>query len=397
MLSKENDKSYKKSLWILFAVVATELIGFGLIIPILPQIAQRFQSNGILLGILLATYSLAQLLASPILGSLSDRYGRKPILVLSKFGSVVSYIILAFSFTYPLLLFSRALDGLTGGNISVARAYVADVTSPKDRAKGMAVIGIAFGVGFILGPALGGILFHISNSHTLPALVSGGLSAVALLLTVLFLKEPETHQTFKPASLQFLAGLREFKSKPVMAICILQLVFMIAFASFETTFAVFTHGEFGFTEQNNSMIFFYMGMLALVVQGVITRRQMKNLVAAIFLGVSCMAMGLYTLGLSQHLFMMLGGLAMLSLGIGLVLSHSPALLSLSTDAQKTGQVMGIYEAINSFGRILGPLIAYAYFYHMLRTGYTVLALVLIVSGVAFSIVMRQPKKSKQYD
>ena len=128
--------------------------------------------------------------ANPILGSLSDKFGRRPVLILSKLGTMLAYIILANAFTYWVFLFSRLLDGFTGGNISVARAYVADVTEPKDRARGMAIIGMAFGTGFILGPALGGILFSMFDTHTIPCYFAAGLSAIAVIFTVLFLEEP---------------------------------------------------------------------------------------------------------------------------------------------------------------------------------------------------------------
>ncbi|MEK7299169.1 MAG: MFS transporter [Candidatus Margulisiibacteriota bacterium] len=144
------------ALFTLFWVVATELIGFGLIIPVLPQIAARYQPNPYLLGFLLASYSLCQFFSAPILGRLSDKYGRKPVLLVSKMGTCISYLIFAFSGTYWLILLSRMLDGFTGGNISVARAYVADVTTDEHRSRGMAVIGMAFGFGFLLGPAMGG-------------------------------------------------------------------------------------------------------------------------------------------------------------------------------------------------------------------------------------------------
>jgi len=155
-------KSYKKPFFTIFLIVATELIGFGLIIPILPQLALQFNPTGLQLGILLSAYSFAQFFAAPLLGGLSDKWGRKPILVLSKAGTVVSYVILAFSGSYSLFLVSRLLDGFTGGNIAVARAYLNDITAPEDRAKGMAIIGISFGVGFIIGPGIGGAVIWVS-------------------------------------------------------------------------------------------------------------------------------------------------------------------------------------------------------------------------------------------
>ena len=145
----------KRTGFILFLVVATELIGFGLIIPVLPQLALKFETSSFMIGLLMASYSIAQFFSAPLLGYFSDKIGRKPVLLLSKFGTVLSYMLLAVSQSYTLFLMARLLDGFTGGNISVVRAYVADVTTEKDRPKGMAIIGISFGFGFIIGPAIG--------------------------------------------------------------------------------------------------------------------------------------------------------------------------------------------------------------------------------------------------
>ena len=181
----------RRSFIVLFLLVATELIGFGLIIPVLPQIARQYQSNALLLGILLGSYSFTQFLSFPILGSLSDRFGRKPLLILCKIGTIIGYIIMAFSGSYAGLLIARLIDGFTGGNISVAKAYVTDITSPEDRPKGMAVIGMAFGTGFILGPALGGLLYSEPVNHFFPALVAASLSLFAAILTFFLLEEPK--------------------------------------------------------------------------------------------------------------------------------------------------------------------------------------------------------------
>ena len=145
-----NDNSLKRPFSILFLIVATELIGFGLIIPVLPQLALQFNVSTILIGVLMGAYSFAQFIASPILGTLSDRYGRKIILIISKLGTALAYVIMAKSQSYEWFLAARLLDGFTGGNIAVARAYIADITTAENRAKGMAVIGISFGIGFLL-------------------------------------------------------------------------------------------------------------------------------------------------------------------------------------------------------------------------------------------------------
>ena len=181
----------KKTDGIVFLLVATELIGFGLIIPILPQISQHYTNSGLLIGILLASYSFAQFFAAPFLGKLSDKIGRKPILILSKIGTIISYLILAYANSYFLLLISRLLDGFTGGNIAVARAYLSDISSEENRSKAMAIVGIGFATGFIIGPAIGGICYQISNNFSIAGYVGAILSTISLLITTLGINEPK--------------------------------------------------------------------------------------------------------------------------------------------------------------------------------------------------------------
>jgi len=176
-----------KNLLTIFLIVLIDLLGFGIILPLLPYIAEKYQANPFQIGLLTASYSFFQLIASPILGRLSDRYGRKKILMISQFGSVVGYLLLGLAGSLLLLFISRIVDGITGGNISIAQAYIADVTDKKNRAKGMGMIGAAFGLGFIFGPALGGLLAKISYST--PAYFAAGIAMLTVVTTYFFLKE----------------------------------------------------------------------------------------------------------------------------------------------------------------------------------------------------------------
>src|SRR3989339_1444590 len=178
----------RRDLFIIFLIILTDLIGFGIIIPILPTISEQIGITGLSLGFLVSAYPLAQFFSAPILGSLSDRYGRKPILVISKLGTVVAYLIFAYARSLPLLLISKLIDGATGGNIPAARAYISDITTKENRSRGMAVIGMGFGLGFIIGPALGGIFYSIGGSQGLPSLVGAALCLVSAVLTQVFLK-----------------------------------------------------------------------------------------------------------------------------------------------------------------------------------------------------------------
>ncbi len=349
--------SQHKSFAILFLIVATELIGFGLIIPILPQLAAQFQVKSIWLGVLLASYSLAQFIAAPILGGLSDVYGRKPILLLSKLGSCLAYGVLAVSHSYTMFLIARLIDGFTGGNISTARAYVADITTSETRPKGMAVIGISFGTGFILGPALGGFLYGHFVGHMVPALVAGSLSLLAFILTWAFLEEPSKRVPVG-SSRYFFQFSRIVTNPVIQMICLLQLVYMTVFSGFETTFSVFTSTMFHYTAQHNSMLFMYAGLLALGVQGIIMRKTSPRTKVMVGFGFVITAIGFLLLAVSQWLWGLLVALAVFSVGIGLVNAYLPSLLSTLCNQDDKGKVMGIYESLGSMGRILGPTIAY---------------------------------------
>src|SRR5712672_345357 len=176
-----------RPLLIIFLTILVNLIGFGIIIPLLPFYAQTFGASPLVIGLLFASFSLCQLIASPALGDLSDRYGRRPVLVFSLAGTVVSFVMLALAQSVTMLFLSRIVDGLSGGNISTARAYVADITEPKDRARAYGLIGAAFGLGFILGPALSAVLVGIS--YTAPIWAAAALTLVATLMAWLWLPE----------------------------------------------------------------------------------------------------------------------------------------------------------------------------------------------------------------
>ena len=177
---------------VLFLVVFVDLIGFGLLIPLLPFYVQRVGETADVITAVLGLYSLAQFLAAPVWGALSDRFGRKPVLVATSFGFTASFLMLAFADNLPLLIASRVFGGLMAGNIAAAQAYIGDITTPQNRARGMGVIGAAFGLGFVFGPAIGGVLGGPDLAHanyTAPALAAAGLTALAAVGAALFLKE----------------------------------------------------------------------------------------------------------------------------------------------------------------------------------------------------------------
>ena len=381
-----NPANTKKALFTLFLVVATELIGFGLIIPILPQLAFKMNVGSWGIGILMATYSLAQFFAAPILGSLSDQHGRKKLLIFSKLGSVLGYLLLAVSHNFILFFIARLIDGLSGGNISIARAYVSDVTTPENRAKGMAWIGIAFGTGFIFGPALGGLLYGFGNSQFIPALAAAFLSFIALILTIYILEEPQQRKPSQSALQSLKKGASVLKNPLILVIIGFHFVFMSLFSGFETSFSVFTHRLFGFTEKQNSLLFVFAGLMTLIIQGSITRRSFKNLRLVVWMGSVMAAFGFFGIGMAGTMTSLLISLFSLSCGVGLVGSYLPALLSIHAEKTKEGLTMGIYEGIGSLSRVVGPLIVFGLFIYPPSSAYLLFSGVLFIAGGIF--VMR---------
>src|ERR1700675_3107822 len=201
-----------RPLLIIFLTIFVNLVGFGIIIPLLPFYAETFGASPLVIGLLFAIFSLCQLITAPALGDLSDRYGRRPVLIFSLLGTVASFVMLALAQSLTMLFLARIVDGLSGGNISTARAYVADVTQPEDRARAYGLIGAAFGLGFILGPALTGVLAKVS--YTAPIWVAAGITLAATVMALLWL--PETVHRAQAGNGNPLRYLPELLQRPIV-------------------------------------------------------------------------------------------------------------------------------------------------------------------------------------
>lgn len=345
----------RRALFTIFTIVLTDLIGFGIIIPLLPTITEQMNIRGFWLGLLVASYAIAQFISAPILGNLSDRYGRKPILVISKLGTVIAYIMFAFSGNYLVLLSSRLIDGFTGGNITAARAYISDVTSKQNRSRGMAIIGMSFGLGFIIGPALGGIFFTISGSKTLPALIGAILCLFSLILTQLFLDESHrANQIIHHRSFSWTNFFKVFHHPDIKRILIVQFLLMTVMSGYQTTLTFFTNQIFGFAPNQNSLLFVYIGILGLITQGVLVKKSFKdNLIAARY-GLIIMAIAVCLISLSPNIIFLALFLGLNSVGGGIIGVTLPTLLSTTSSTDPEGEIQGAYEGVGSLGRVIGP-------------------------------------------
>jgi len=355
-MTKEPAASPRSPLLIVFLTVFVDLVGFGIVIPILPLYADAYHPSPLLFGLFMASFSLMQFVFSPILGRLSDRFGRRPVMLISLAGSCLSYVLFALAGNLTLLFASRILAGISGANISTAQAIIADTTPPEKRARGMGMIGAAFGLGFIFGPAIGGM--SIGFGHAWPGILAASMSAVAFVLALTLL--PETRN---PSSLPLRRELRIDVLKraflhpligPVLAVYFLAI---FAFANFESTFSQFLSWRFHSTPREVSLFFCYVGVLMVIVQGGLVGRLAKRFreTSLATWGVALTALGLVLLPILDARSGLFVLLALLALGTGLTNPSLSSLVSRLSDADEQGVMFGVFQSMGSLGRIGGPL------------------------------------------
>jgi len=407
----------KGSLATVFLVVLIDLIGFGLVLPLLPFYAREFAATPVVIGLLYSIYSVAQLFFSPIWGSLSDRVGRRPVMLLSTGGAVVAYIIFGLAGSLAVLFLSRLVAGVMGGNIATAQAYIADVTTDEDRAKGMGLIGAAFGIGFVLGPALASGLIHPgfqawvdaagfqqlagwmeAHRFGLPGFFAAFLSLCSFLMVLFFLPETVTREdaagaesdsassahrddthhrgdshhrdstrirresaparpsVFMPAfwrnlSVQQKAGGGTLK-------LLLGALFLLSFgqASLYSAFPLFAESMLDMTPEQVGIQFFYIGLIAVVVQGGLIRPLSRWFpeTGLFFTGNILMTLGLGAIALSQTVSMLTVFLGIMALGHSLNLPTINSLISKEAGSASYGSMMGIAQGLSGLGRAIGP-------------------------------------------
>ena len=343
-----------RPLLIIFLTIFVNLIGFGIIIPLLPFYAETFGASPLVIGLLFAVFSLCQLVAAPVLGDLSDRYGRRPILVFSLAGTVISFVMLAVAHSIAMLFLARIVDGLSGGNISTARAYVADITEPKDRARAYGIIGAAFGLGFIMGPALSGVLAKVSI--TAPIWAAAALTLVATAMAWLWLPETVHRATAGTGNpLKYLPGL--FRRPIMRRVMALDFVYWFAFSIFQTTFSLFAARRFGFDASRTGYFFAGFGVLGAVIQGGFIRPIVRRAgdKPTFMAGIVCSVIGLVAAAFAHSVPMFALALVPLAFGMGLGHPTISSLISRSARGDEQGRVQGAAGAVESLGRTFGPV------------------------------------------
>jgi multidrug resistance protein len=352
------------SIAIIFLVVLIDLIGFGIIIPILPRYSEtHFGANEFQIGILIASFSFFQFLFSPVLGRISDRIGRKPVISFALIISSISYLIFAFAPNYWIALLSRSIAGIGGGSISAAQAYIADVTDKSERTKGMGIIGTAFGLGFVLGPFIGGIL--ASYGYIVPNLSASGFSLLAFILTQFFLQESlKTKSTLTFESQDFTKSLRLSRYSHIFSgnfVGKFSLIFFIITFSIANTYGVipiFAYRYLHFTDREIGYVYAVIGIIGVIFQGYLIGKLTKIFGEKRLLlsGIILLASGLAFIPLSiSNVFLIWLFIILMSIGLAFINPTILSLISKLTSPEKQGEVLGVNQSMGSLGRVLGPV------------------------------------------
>ncbi|MCK9211416.1 MAG: MFS transporter [Ignavibacteriaceae bacterium] len=350
----------KSSLSLIFIVVFVDLLGFGILIPILPTFAVKaLHIPESAIGIVLAVYSLVQFIFNPVFGSLSDKYGRRNIILITLLLNASGYIIFAFTHSFLMLLLSRVVAGIGGSSIGVAQAYIADSTTKENRSKGMGLIGVAFGLGFVFGPIMGGLLSHFG--YMITGFAAAGFSFLAFSFSFFLLPESLTEEKKKLVVRRKMFDAASFKkvlSNPLISVVIL-LFFIVTFsvANIYGTFALLGHSKYGFTDMQNGMIFGIIGIVGAIVQGGLIGRLAKKYSdqKLISFGTFFLMIGLALIPYGINWTGVIIITAVMSIGTGILQPTLLSLVSKVAPENEQGMVLGVNQSFSAFARMLGPL------------------------------------------
>ncbi len=393
----------KKPLVVIFLTVFIYLLGFGIVIPIIPTLSIQMGASAFQTGLLLSVYSLMQFIFSPFWGKFSDKYGRRPILLICLFGEIFSYLLFAQARNLELLFIARIFSGFFGASISTASAYISDITPPNERSKGMALIGAAFGLGFLFGPAMGGGLTlwaeHISTDPFFRTSFSSywvaGLCLVTFVFAFFNLKETLVLGTKAEVKKKRFQEMLKYFQTPVVG----QLIFIfflssLAMSTMEATLVLFMKARFGWGLKEVSFGFAYVGVMIIFTQGFLVRRLIPKYGEKHVLrfGLIFMSMGLAGISIAQSIYAVAVTQTLVALGIGFINPSTLGSVSLLIDPAEQGAALGTTQSMSSLGRIIGPIVGGALFGSLSEGSPFIMAGLMTLIGlfVAISIYSQMP-------
>jgi multidrug resistance protein len=346
----------RSRLGVIFFTVLIDLIGFGIVLPILPFYAQRFGAAGLGYGAIVGVFSLMQFVATALLGKLSDRVGRRPIILATTLINAAGYVLFAFAGSYTVLFLSRVVSGFAGGNISAAQAYIADITTPAERSRGMGVVGAAFGIGFTLGPAIGGFAAHWGGP-TAPGLVAVGLSLANFVSAYFILPESLGHEHRVTRPLFDLAHLGDAIARPrLQPLMAVWALVPFGFAGYTVALPLHAAAKFGWKERELAILFTIIGLTAATVQGYlfgkIVRRTGER--ALVIVGTFGMALSVAVIPWLASSAGLYAWTFVLAFANSVFAPAATGLVSVYADPREQGTVLGAAQAIGALGRMAGP-------------------------------------------
>jgi len=351
------ETSLPKGFVTLWSTVALDLVGFGIVVPILGRYAERFGASGFEVGLLFASFSLAQLICAPLLGRLSDRIGRKPVILISLVGTAIGSFVTAAAGALWVLFLGRILDGASGASVAVVQGAVTDIAPVEDRPRLLGLIGAAFGVGFVIGPALGG-LAALGGTH-LPFLVAGTLATINAV--VAWFRVPETRAARSaPAPRERTRGVR------LWDLAVVGFVAVTAFSGFEATFSLLMGERFDLTESGVAAVFVFVGLTLVASQIVLIRpaNGALGVAGSLQVGLVLNLVGFFALAVAESWVVLVPALVALTVGQGLVSPNLSTLVAGSVPDDRRGEALGFQQGVNAAGRVAGPALAGVLFDHV---------------------------------
>jgi len=439
--SSTNAPKRPLSLGVIFLTLYIDLIGFSIIFPLAPDLLKHYlalDGTGGVLGWFLAhlnsisaalgntthlpevlfggvvssIFSVLQFIFSPLWGGLSDRIGRRSVLIFTVLGTAASYLVWVFSGSFWLFLVSRILGGAFGGNLSVATAAVADVTTREERSKAMGLVGAAFGLGLVTGPLVGAFSAHINLAEKFPSFAAFGVnpfSMPALIAFVLSLANlvwinARFHETLPPEARAEVAKIKRVRNPvrailsldnaPVRAVNLVTFIYTVGFVAMEASLVFLSAERFGYTARQNGMLMGFLGLCSILTQGMIVRRLYKRMreTAVLTLGLACSAAGFIAIGFAPTAAVLYSGTALLALGGGLVNPSTSGLISLYAGSSEQGMVLGIFRSLGALARAVTPIFAGTLFFAVGSRVLYVIAAVLTVVALVLGRKLPQPEK-----